>query len=50
MNIELPDNFVASTSQNASDLITALSPVITLILGVLLTAVVITIIINAIKK
>jgi len=46
----LPVNFVTDISDNATDMISALSPVITLIIGVLLAGVVIHLIINAIKK
>lgn len=46
----LPVNFVSDISDNATDLISSLSPVITLIIGVLLAGVVVTLIINAIKK
>jgi len=34
--IQLPDNFVAMVGANSASMITALSPLITLILGVLL--------------
>lgn len=46
----LPVNFVSDISTNATDFIATLSPFVTLIIGVLLAGVVITIIINAIKK
>ncbi len=47
--ITLPANFTTDISANASDLITDLSPYITLVIGVLLSVVVISLIINAIK-
>jgi len=46
----LPVNFVSDISTNATDVIATLSPFVTLVIGVLLAGVVITIIINAIKK
>jgi hypothetical protein len=46
----LPTNFVANISSNATDMIASLSPFVTLILGVLLASVVISIIINALKR
>lgn len=46
----LPDNFVSSISTNATDMIATLAPFATLVIGVLLAGVVITIIIHAIKK
>lgn len=47
--INLPANFVTDITANASALITDLSPYITLVVGVLLAVVVITVIIGAIK-
>jgi len=47
--IALPDNFVASTTATASTIFSDLSPVVYLIGGVLLAAVVIELIIGAIK-
>jgi hypothetical protein len=46
----LPTNFVANISSNATDMIASLSPVVTLILGVLLAGIVVTLIINALKR
>jgi hypothetical protein len=46
----LPNNFVANISSNATDMIASLADYTTLIIGVLLAGVVITLIINAIKK
>jgi hypothetical protein len=46
----LPVNFVSDISTNATAMIASLSPVITLILGVLLAGIVVTLIINALKK
>ena len=46
----LPSNFVTEISSNSTDMIASLSPFVTLIIGVLLAGLVITIIINAIKK
>ena len=48
--ITLPVNFVSDISSNATDMIASLSPFVTLIIGVLLAGVVVTLIINAIKK
>jgi len=47
--ITLPANFVSDITANASDLITDLSPFITLVIGVLLAVVVISLIVGAIK-
>jgi len=47
--ITLPVDFVTDITGNASDLLTDLSPVVTLIVGVLLATIVITIIVQAIK-
>lgn len=47
---ELPLDFVSNISDNASDMIGNLSGVATLIIGVLLAAVVLSLIIHAIKK
>lgn len=47
---ELPTGFVADISDNTTDVIAALSPVTTLLLGVLLATLVITIIIRAFHK
>lgn len=44
----LPDNFVSSVGTNATGVISALSPITTLILGVLLGGLVLTMIIKAI--
>jgi len=46
----LPANFVADISNNATDMIASLSGFATLIIGVLLAGVVLTLIIHAIKK
>ncbi|KKM77503.1 hypothetical protein LCGC14_1369330 [marine sediment metagenome] len=48
--ITLPSGFVDDISTNASDLVTDLSPYITLIIGVLLAVLVISFIIHAIKS
>lgn len=48
--ITLPANFVDDITTNASDLVTDLSPFITLVIGVLLATIVITLIIHAIKN
>ena len=48
--ITLPANFITDITANASDLITDLSPFITLVIGVLLATIVITLIIHAIKN
>lgn len=48
--ITLPSGFIEDITTNASLLIGDLSPYITLILGVILAAVVVTILIQAIKK
>ncbi len=45
-----PVGFVSDISSNATDMIASLSPVVTLILGVLLAALVIGIVINALKR
>jgi len=47
--IALPGNFVASTTASMADLFTDFSPLLTLIIGILLGAVVIDLIINAIR-
>jgi len=46
----LPETFVSDISTNATNMIASLSPVVTLIVGVLLAGIVVTLIINAIKK
>lgn len=46
----LPTNFVTDISTNSTAVLSALSPVVTLIIGVLLAGAVLTLIINAIKK
>lgn len=46
----LPVNFVSDISTNATDMIASLSDYATLIIGVILAGVVLTLIINAIKK
>jgi fructose-specific phosphotransferase system IIC component len=46
----LPTNFIASTTEIMSSLLTGLGDYIYLVLGVILGAVVIEIIINALKK
>lgn len=46
---ELPSNFVSSVNTNATGAIGALSPITTLIVGVLLGALVLTIIIRSIS-
>ena len=48
--ISLPENFVSSITTNASGLVGDLSPFITLVVGVLLAVVVISVIINTLKK
>jgi len=48
--IALPDNFVASTTANISDLFGSFSPIITLILGIVGVAVIIEIIIGAFRR
>jgi hypothetical protein len=47
---ELPVTFVSDISTNATDMIASLSDYATLIIGVLLASVVLSLIINAIKK
>lgn len=47
--ITLPANFVSDIGTNASDLLTDLSPITTLIIGVLLGVIVLQIIIGAIR-
>jgi len=47
---ELPPTFVTDISDNATDMIASLSDYATLIIGVLLASVVLTIIIRAIKS
>lgn len=49
-NLELPANFVSDITTNATGMISAFSPYITMIVGVLLGALVITMIIGSIKK
>jgi uncharacterized membrane-anchored protein YhcB (DUF1043 family) len=46
----LPSNFVASTTQSASELFTNLAPYITLIVGIMLGVVVIEILVGALRK
>lgn len=48
--INLPASFVTDITANASQLVTDLSPYVTLIIGVLLAVVVIKVIIGAIKN
>lgn len=48
--INLPVDFVTNITANASTLVNDLSPVVTLIIGVLLAVVVIKVIIGAIKN
>lgn len=48
--ITLPAGFIDDITTNASDLVTDLSPIVTLIVGVLLATIVITLIIHAIKN
>lgn len=48
--IDLPVDFVSDITANASTLISDLSPYITLVVGVILAALVVTILIQAIKK
>lgn len=45
----LPDNFVSSVSTNATGAISALSPIATLIIGVLLAVLVLGVIIQAVS-
>ncbi len=47
---ELPSDFVSNISTNATDMISNLSGISTLIIGVLLAAVVLSLLIHAIKK
>jgi hypothetical protein len=47
--IALPENFVTDISTNATDVVGSLSPFITLVTGVLLATVVITLLINALR-
>lgn len=47
---QLPANFVSDVSSNATAMIASLSGYVTLVLGVLLAGVVVTLIIHAIKK
>lgn len=48
--ITLPDNLMSDVASTTSVLISDLSPVITLVLGVLLTVIVLSIIIGALKR
>jgi type II secretory pathway component PulF len=48
--ITLPPNFVASTTATMADLVSDLSPYITLIIGVLLAVVVIEILLGILRK
>lgn len=48
--ITIPSNFAASTTAVSSELFTDLTPIIVLILGVVLVAVVVEIILSAIRK
>jgi hypothetical protein len=48
--ITLPDGFVSGMWSNTTSILTALAPYITTILGVLLAAVLIEVVIGAIKK
>jgi len=48
--ITLPNGFVGSITSTMSDLFTDLSPYVTLILGVVLGAIIIEVVIGAIRK
>lgn len=48
-NIEIPNTALSDVTSNASSLISELSPIWTLILGVLLAAVTITLILKALR-
>lgn len=48
--IALPEGFVADITANASDLVSDLSPYITLVIGVLLAVVVISVLISTLTK
>jgi hypothetical protein len=50
MTFDLPDDFVSSTLATATGTLGTLSPYITLILGVILSAVVVEILINAVRR
>lgn len=47
--ISLPQNFVSDIGTNATDVIGTLSPFATLVIGVLLAVLVITVLINSLK-
>lgn len=48
--IDLPDNFIASTTGAMSQLITDLSPYLTLVIGVILSILIISILIDTLKR
>ena len=48
--IDIPDSFAGDVASSTGSMITQLTPVITLVLGVLLASTVIAVIINALKK
>lgn len=50
MTFDLPDNFVSSTLGTATATLGTLTPFITLILGVILSAIVVEILINAVRR
>jgi hypothetical protein len=47
--ISLPDNFTTLIGSNATDVLGALSPYITLVIGVLLAVLVVSVLIDALK-